>query len=49
MFFKYANMIMKYIDRTDVTLTRRKMQILSMFCSGLSTDEICKKCGITYI
>ena len=41
-------MIMKYIERTDITLTRREMQILSMLCSRLSTDEICKKCGITY-
>ena len=39
---------MKYIEKTDITLTSRETQILSMLCSGLSTDEICEKCGITY-
>ena len=39
---------LKFIPRVEVRLTKREQQILSMLCSGSSTEEICQVCGITY-
>ena len=39
---------LKYIPHKDILLTRREAQILSMLCAGMTSDEICEKCGITY-
>ena len=39
---------MKYIPKQDVVLTKRETQVLSMLCAGMSMNEICEKCGISY-
>ena len=39
---------MKYIPKQEVVFTKRETQVLSMLCSGMSMNEICEKCGISY-
>ena len=39
---------LKYIPKDKVSLTKRESEILSMLCSGMTTDEICKRCKISY-
>lgn len=39
---------LKYTPLRPVHLTDREMQVLSMLCGGLSTEEICTECGISY-
>ncbi len=39
---------LKYTPKRVVHLTDREMQVLAMLCGGLSTEEICTECGISY-
>ncbi|MCR5797910.1 MAG: LuxR C-terminal-related transcriptional regulator [Eubacterium sp.] len=39
---------LKYIPKDEIHLTKRESEVLFMLCSGLSTEEICEKCGISY-
>ncbi|MCR5626629.1 MAG: helix-turn-helix domain-containing protein [Lachnospiraceae bacterium] len=39
---------LKYTPKETVTLTKREKQVLSMLCSGLTTEEICTELKITY-
>lgn len=39
---------MLFIPEPTINLTKRESQILSMLCMGMSTDEICDECGISY-
>lgn len=37
-----------YSPKEQVELTKREAQILSMLCGGMTTEEICRECGISY-
>ncbi len=39
---------LKFIPKEEIKLTRRETQILGMLCRGMSTEDICKECSITY-
>ncbi|MCR5685060.1 MAG: LuxR C-terminal-related transcriptional regulator [Lachnospiraceae bacterium] len=39
---------LRMIPKNMIKLTKRESQILSMLCSGLTSEDICTKCEITY-
>lgn len=39
---------LRFIPKEQVILTKREQQILSMLCSGMDTEAICRECEITY-
>ena len=39
---------LKYVSKPDIYFTDRETQVLGLLCQGLSMQEICKECGISY-
>ena len=39
---------LQYVSEPDIYFTDRETQILGMLCQGLSMQEICKECSISY-
>ena len=39
---------LQFMKKPDVYLTDRETQVLGLLCQGLSMQEICKLCGISY-
>ena len=39
---------LNYVSKPDIYFTDRETQVLGLLCQGLSMQEICKECGISY-
>ena len=39
---------LQFMKKPDIYLTDRETQVLGLLCQGLSMQEICKLCGISY-
>lgn len=39
---------LKYVSQPDIYFTDRETQVLGLLCQGLSMQDICKECGISY-
>ncbi len=39
---------LNYVTKPDIYFTDRETQVLSLLCQGLSMQEICNECGISY-